>query len=100
MARVPMVTRTIVSTKVVLMCVDVNAGETCTKTVTLPRTYKDDTALLKQAKKVLETDELKVVHVLSKEEQEQLFGMTEQQFIEVASVLPPRTEKETEQEVA
>lgn len=100
MARVPMVTRTIVSTKVAVMCVDVNAGETCTKVITLPRTYKDNSALLKQAKKAIETDELKVVHVVDKEEQEQLYGMTEQQFIELASVLPPRTEKETEQEVA
>lgn len=94
MARVPMVTRTIVTTKATVMVVNIPQGETETKSIVLPRTYKDDKALLKQCTKVVDTEELKVVSVLAKEEVETLYGMTEQQFIETAKVLPPRTEKQ------
>lgn len=99
MARVPMVTRTIVTTKATVMVVNITQGETETRTVTLPRTYKDDKTLLKQCAKVIDNEETKVVTVLASEEVETLYGMTEQQFIETAQVLPPRTEK-TEESVA
>ena len=96
MARVPMVTRTIVATKANVMCLDVQAGEPCNKVVTVPRTYKDDEALMKKVRPLLETETLKAVHVVDKKEIETLYGMTEQEFIEHAKVLPPRniTEKE------
>ena len=96
MARVPMVTRTIVATKATVMCLDVQAGEPCNKAVTVPRTYKDDESLMKKVRPLLETETLKAVHIVDKEEIETLYGMTEQEFIEHAKVLPPRniTEKE------
>ena len=90
MARVPMVTRTIVATKVNVMCLDVQAAEPCNKVVTVPRTYKDDKALMKKVRPLLETGILKVVHIVDKEEIETLYGMTEQEFIQYAKVLPPR----------
>lgn len=90
MARVPMVTRTIVTTAVTVMCLDVEAGEPFNKTVTVPRTYKDDEALLKKVKPLIETETVKAVHIVDKEEIETLYGMTEQEFIQYASVLPPR----------
>ena len=46
MARQPMVTRTIITTKVNVMCLDVEHGEPCNRTITIPRTYKDEKALL------------------------------------------------------
>lgn len=91
MARVPMVTRTIIATKANVMCLDITAGEPCNRTVVVPRTYKDDEKLLKKVKEVLETKTLKPVHIVDKEEIETLYGMTVQQFIEHAKVLPPRT---------
>lgn len=94
MARVPMVTRTITTTKVNVMCLDIEAGEPCNKIVIVPRTYKDDETLLKKVKEVLETETLKPVHVVGKEEIETLYGMTEQEFIERAKVLPSRTVSE------
>lgn len=96
MARLPMVTRTIVTTKANVMCLDVQAGEPCNKVVTVPRTYKDDDALMKKVRPLIETETLKAVHIVGKEEIETLYGMTEQDFIEHAEVLPPRnaTEKE------
>lgn len=90
MARTPMVTRTIVTTKAIIMCLDVEAGEPFNKEVTLPRTYKDEKALLKKVKPLVETDTIKAVHVVDTEEVETLYGMTEQEFIENAQILPPR----------
>ena len=90
MARVPMITRTIVATKVNVMCLDVQAGEPCNKAVTVPRTYKDDEALLKKVRPLIENETLKAVHIVDKEEIETLYGMTEQEFIQHAKVLPPR----------
>lgn len=92
MARQPMVTRTITTTKVNVMCLDVEHGEPCNRTVTIPRTYKDEKALLKKVKPLLETDTLKAVYIVYTEEIETLYGMTEQDFIEHAEVLPPRKE--------
>lgn len=94
MARVPMVTRTITTTKVNVMCLDIETGEPCNKSVVVPRTYKDNETLLKKVKEVLETETLKPVHVVSKEEIETLYGMPEQEFIEHAKVLPSRTVSE------
>lgn len=90
MARVPMVTRTIVTTVVNVMCLDVEAGEPFNKTVTVPRTYKDDETLLKKVKPFIETETVKAVHIVDKEEIETLYGMPEQEFIQYAAVLPPR----------
>ena len=90
MARQPMVTRTIITTKVKVMCLDVEHGEPCNRTITIPRTYKDEKALLKKVKPLLETRTLKAVHVVDTKEIETLYGMTEQDFIEHAEILPPR----------
>ena len=98
MARIPMVTRTITTTKVTVMCLNVVQGEPYTETVIVPRTYKDDNALLKVVKPIIETDELKAVHIVAKEEIETLYGMSETDFIEHATVLPKRGEKTEETE--
>ena len=94
MARVPMVTRTIITTKVNVMCLDIETGEPCNKITVVPRTYKDDETLLKKVKEVLETEILKPVHIVDKEEIETLYGMTEQEFIKYAEVQPPRKASE------
>lgn len=93
MARVPMVTRTITTTKAIVMCVDVKAGEPFNKDVTVSRTYKDNESLLKTVKPIIETETIKAVHIVDKTEVQTLYGMTEQEFIEHAKVLPERTDK-------
>ena len=93
MARIPIVSRTITTTKVTAMCCNITTGETETKVITVPRTYKDEKKLLKVAKELAETDELKVVHIVDTEVEETLYGMTEAEFIENAQVLPPRGTK-------
>lgn len=100
MARVPQVTRTIQTTKAIIMCLNIETGESTNVEAVLPRTYKDDTALIKAAKKELETDTLKVVHVISSTTHETLYGMSEADFIKNAEILPPRfgnTDEESEE---
>lgn len=97
MARKPMVTRTIVTTKVNVLCLDIINEEPFNKIVTLPRTYKDDKKLFKTVEEVVNTDEVKAVHIVDKEEVETLYGMTEQDFITYASILDPNTRKEIEE---
>ena len=91
MARIPMVTRTIKTTKAKVLCVSIAENKTFEQEVALPRTYKDEKALMKQVKVVLENDNVKPVRVISTEEVETLYGMTEQEFISLAKILPPRT---------
>lgn len=93
-----MVTRTITTTHAIVLCMDIVNGEPCNKEVILPRTYKDDKALMKQVSKIIDNDTVKAVHVVHKVEMETLYGMTEQEFIEKAKVLPPRTTSSVEED--
>ena len=99
MARVPMVTRTIVATKANVMCLDVQIGEPCNRVITVPRTYKNNEALMKKVRPLIENETLKAVHIVDKEEIETLYGMTEQDFIQYAKVLPPRNSANSNEEV-
>lgn len=99
MARKPMVTRTITTTKANVLCMDIQTAEPFNKVVTLPRTYKDDKTLMKKVQEVVETDTVKAVHIVDKEEVETLYGMTEQEFIQNAVVLDPETRRPEAEEV-
>lgn len=98
MARAPQVTRTIQTTHANVLCMDIENREPCNKDVILPRTYKDETAMLKAVKKVIETDTLKAVQVVSYKVEETLYGMSEQEFIEHSTVLPPRKDYTKQEE--
>ena len=95
MARTPMVTRTLTATVCEVLCCDVEAGDTIVETVSVPRTYKTDEALMKALRPLVETEQIKPVHIQSKKVTETLYGMTEAEFMEHAKVLPPRTAEET-----
>ena len=96
MARKPMVTRTIITTEANVLCLNIKTGEPFEKMVTLPRTYKDEKSLMKQVSSVIDNEEQKAVHVKEKREVETLYGMSEQEFIDNAVVLPPRSKEELE----
>ena len=98
MARKPMVTRTIITTKANVLCLNIITGEPFNKVVTLPRTYKDDKSLLKMVSAVINNDEQKAVHIVDKEEIETLYGMSEQDFIENAKILDKDTRKAIEED--
>ena len=91
-----MVTRTIQTTRCNVMRIKIIEGEPFNKEIILPRTYKDEKHLMKQVESVINTDEVKAVHVVSTEIEYSLFGMDEQKFIENAEILPPRTKEEKE----
>ena len=94
MARQPMVTRTITTTKCKVLCLDLVQEKPFTQEVILPRTYKDEKAMLKRIEPLINSETVKVVHVQSAEIEETLYGMTEQEFIATAKILPPREKTE------
>lgn len=94
MARKPMVTRTIKTTHVNVLCLNVQTGEPYNESFVLPRTFEDDKKIIKELEKTYNNDERKAVHVVDKEEHETLYGMLETDFIANAQVLPPRDSKE------
>ena len=96
MARARKVTRTISSTKVIVMCVDTETAIVNNYEVEIAGVYSDEKKLMKAVTKVVETETLKPVSVVSTEVIETLYGMDEQKFIEMADVLPSRDKKEVD----
>lgn len=96
MARTPMITRTVTSTKATVLAVDITTGATYDKEVEVARAYRDNDKLLKVIKETFETATEKMVAIKSSEEVETLYGMPEQKFMELAEKLPPRKAPETE----
>ena len=90
MARIPMVTRTIQTTTANVLCLNIKEGEPFNKEVVLPRTYKDEKSMMKVVEQLINTDEVKAVHIVHTDVNETLYGMTEQEFIAAARVLPDR----------
>lgn len=90
MARERMVTRTVIATQVTALCLNIESAEPFNKDVTLSGTFKDKQAVERAAKKVIDNATEKCVTVVEYHETETLYGMTEQKFIELAKVLPPR----------
>lgn len=93
--KTPMITRTIQTTTVGVLCLDIIHGEPCVRELVLPRAYKDEAAMLKVAKPIIENDpenngEIKAVHVSYSRVDEVLYGMKETDFIAHAEILPPR----------
>ena len=94
MARKPMVTRTIKTTKCTVMCANIQTAECENKVVVLPRTFSEPKKLDKAVHEAVDTESLKVVSVVASEEIETLYGMDEQDFINNAKVLDKETRKE------
>ena len=93
MARVPSVTRTIQTTKANVLCIDLSTEQPFTQSVILPRTYKDERSMLKKIKPMFENETVKVVHVQNFTVESTLYGMTEEEFIKSAEIMPPRKNK-------
>lgn len=92
MARERMVTRTVLQTTAEVTCIEVTTAEVTINSYTLGGAYEQD-ELLKNLKKIYETDTYKLVHIESVSTEELLLGMPESQFMKYATVLPPRTKK-------
>ena len=92
MARIPQVTRTIKATRCVCLGVDTEKGEVKEIEVCVSRTHKPD-KLLKEVQRIADTDTVKIVSVKESEVVEQLYGMSEEDFIKVAKPLESRNAK-------
>ena len=92
MRKEKMITRTIMQTSVKIMAIDVTNSEVSIFETKIGGVYTDS-ELLEILKKMYETDTYKLVHIESNTHEEILLGMTESQFMEYATVLPPRTKK-------
>ena len=90
MARIPMVTRTIKTTRFEVMTVNVTTGQVAIVEFTLLGSHGNTEKSLKTLKKDFETDETKVVNIQSFKQSIDLYGMTEAEFIEKAQKLDKR----------
>ena len=86
-----MVTRTVELTIAEVMTLDTTTAEVRIIPYEIGGGLTDNAAILKAVKKLHETDTFKCVAVQSVSVKEILYGMTEQEFIAHAKVLPPRT---------
>lgn len=93
MAREKMITRTMITTEVEVMAVNIKTATVSTETYKLVGAYDNDKDIMKYLEKNFGRDTIKFVSVTDKHEIEQLYGMTESDFITMARILPPRTEK-------
>lgn len=102
-----MVTRTISTTRANCLCLNTETAEPLNAIVTVPRTYKDNEALLKAVNKEVERtgittpdgntyygDPIVVAKIVGFTEIETLYGMTESEFLLHAKELPPRGTKQ------
>ena len=88
-----MITRSIESTEVTVMALDVIHGEPLTRTYNIAGTYKDEAKLLKAVQSAYDTDEVKNVHVVDSKVVGKLYGMYENDFLKAAIELDSETRK-------
>ena len=93
MSKVSMVTRTVQATEATALCLNTTTVEPFNETVLLSGTFKDNKAILKAAKKLLENDEISVASIVDTRIIEKRYGMSEQDFLASAKELPPLPKK-------
>lgn len=84
MSREKMVTRTMTNTNAVVLCLDIDTAEPCSRAVKLPGTYKNQAQLLAAVRKALDTDSLKTVSITDSVEETLVYGCTEAEFLSIA----------------
>ena len=94
MAREKMVTRTMTNTNAVVLCLDIDTAEPCSRAVRLPGVYKNEAQLLAAVRKALDTDFLKAVSITDSVEETLIYGCTEAEFLSVARPIQRGTKVE------
>ena len=94
MARKRMVTRTITSTKAKATVYNIEKDEIQTLEYKLSGELSADDALKAITKEHTDVRPLKVIGVTV---QEELYGMPEEKFLEIAEILPPRAKAQSEE---
>ena len=98
MARKRMVTRTVTGTEAEIQIVTISASEITTIKHTVGGEFTDNDKLLKAIKKEVETDDIKVLQILTTTKIDKCYGMLESEFIKLAKELDPETRKALENE--
>lgn len=92
--RKPMVTRTIISTRVMALCVNPQSAETFEQEFVLTGKIADKDKGLKRLSKLYNTENCTIVAIRDIKEVNELYGMDEADFIAGAKILDPVTRKE------
>lgn len=92
--RKPMVTRTIISTRVRALCVNPQSAETFEDEFLLTGKIADKDKVLKRVSKLYNTENCTIVAIRDIKEVNELYGMDEADFIAGAKILDPATRKE------
>ena len=96
MARKRMVTRTVTGTEAEVKVVVISKDEITNIKVTVGGEFTDNEKLLKAIKKETETDDLKVLSIVTSTKIDKCYGMLESEFIKLAKELDPETRKALE----
>lgn len=92
--RKPMITRTIISTRVRALCVNPQSAETFEDEFLLTGKIADKDKVLKRVSKLYNTENCTIVAIRDIKEVNELYGMDEADFIAGAKILDPATRKE------
>lgn len=92
--RESMVTRTVNGTKVTVLAMDTVTCEPSNETYEIGGQYTNDEKLLKKVRKEHDTENFKVVKILSVESFEKRYGMKESDFIAHAVELEPLSKRD------
>lgn len=95
MARERMVTRTISFTEVTVISMNIETVTPTREVIRVAGVFDNEKTLLKKLKKRYETDLYKIVAITDTVVVEKLYGMSEEDFIEYAKELPPRSSQAT-----
>ena len=98
MARKRMVTRTVTGTEAEVKVVVISKDEITNIKVTVGGEFTDNDKLLKAIKKETETEDLKVLAIVTTTKIDKCYGMLESEFIKLAKELDPETRKALETE--
>lgn len=93
-----MITRTVIKTNAECLCMNVSESKAETRHFEIGGHYESKEQLLKKCKKAFDTDNFKVVAVTGSIEEEVLLGMSEEDFIRNAVVMPPRPASQQKKE--
>ena len=94
MARMNLITRRVLGTKVSYNYVDLEVGELMVGTITISKAVEDKTKLLKLVDKLVSVeDKIKVCQIVDTERVDKLIGITEEDFIKYGVELDTKTRK-------
>ena len=87
MPRIPQITRTLDTTIVKLLCMDLQKREPYETVIRIPRTYKSEKMIMQKVRSLMDNERCRVVQILMSSTERIKYTMTEQQYIDTATIL-------------